>query len=119
MKDTDKVTLTVSQLKELIAESKKAPKTKVNEDLNAWKKADRALNPTKREIAQKGKELYKQLVNKFITTMSKDFVRNNISLHSDRPQDAAEQLLDSFMNGESLSAIVHEMYLFDDGTYDD
>jgi len=119
MKDTDKVTLTVEQIKKLIAESKKAPKAKVNEDLNAWKKADRALNSTKREIAQKGKELYKQLVNKFITTMSKDFVRNNISLHSDRPQDAAEQLLDSFMNGDSLSAIVHEMYLFDDGTYDD
>ena len=118
MKDTDKVTLTVGQIKRLVTEAK-AKKQNVNEDEEydrhkEWIRADRKLGPTKREIAKKGKELYKQLVDKFITTMSKDFVRNNISLHSDRPQDAAEQLLDSFMNGDSLSAIMHEMYLFDD-----
>ena len=119
MKDTDKVTLTLAQIKELIAESKKAPKAKVNEDLNAWKKADRQLNPTKREIVTKAKDFFKQMREKFITSLTKDFVRNNLSFHSDRPQDAAEQLWDAIQDGESTSTLVHEMYLFDDGSYDD
>lgn len=116
MKDIDKVTLTVAQLKKLVTEAK-AKKQKVNEDEEydrhkEWIRADRKLGPTKREIAQKAKELYKQLVTKFVNTMSKDFIRNNISFHSDRPQDAAEQVLEALMDGESLTTIVHEMYLF-------
>lgn len=121
MKDTDKVTLTVGQIKRLVSEAK-AKKQNVNEDsdgMKRWKRENRQLTPVKREIAKKGKELYNQFCEKFIATMSKDFIKNKLSFHSDRPQDAAEQFLESLMDGETMSVLTGEMYLFDDGSFDD
>ena len=119
MKDTDKVTLTVAQLKKLVTEAK-AKKQKVNEEKFAsdadWSKADRKLKPVKREIAQKAKELYKQLKAKFISSMTKDFVKNNISYESDSPSDAAENLFYDLGHApaSTISELVSLMYLFDD-----
>ena len=112
MKDTDKVTLTVAQLKKLVTVAK-AKKQTVIEDDKEWKRANRQLSPVKKEIAQKGKELYKQFYEKFIATMSKDFIKNNISFHSDRPRDAAKQFLAALMADESMSVLTGEMYLYD------
>ena len=113
MKDTDKVTLTVSQLKKLVSEAKVAKKKKVNEDDDDWQEANRKLKPVKKEIAQKGRELYDQLFYKFIATMSKDFIKYNISYHSDRPQDAAREFFYALVNDENMSVLTSEMYLFD------
>lgn len=114
MKDNDKVTMTYGQLCKLVKESKKL----VNEDLNTWKKADRQLGPVKKEIAQKAKELYKQMQEKFISQIGKMFIRNKLSYHSDRPQDAAEQLW--YDVGElNASSLAREMYRFDDGSFDE
>lgn len=119
MKDTDKVTLTVAQLKKLVTEAK-AKKQKVNEekfDSDAdWSRADRKLKPVKREIAQKAKELYEQLKVKFINSMTKDFVKNDISYESDSPSDAAENLFYELGHAPSIvvSELVNGMYLYDD-----
>lgn len=117
MKDTDKVTLTVAQLKKLVTEAK-AKKQKVNEvnfDDDDWQEANRKLKPVKREIAQKAKELYEQLKAKFISSMTKDFVKNNISYESDSPRDAAENLFYNLGHApaSTISELVSVMYLFD------
>jgi uncharacterized phage-associated protein len=113
MKDNDKVTMTYGQLRKLVKESKNL----VNEDrLGDWKKANRALGPAKKEIAQKAKELYKQFAEKFITQITRMCVKNNISYHSDRPQDAAEQLWED-VGSYSAAQLAREMYLYDDGSW--
>lgn len=121
MKDNTKITLTVGQLKKLVNEANKRVDwddiAQDDPEWAKWGKADDALKAKKREIAKKGKALFKQLYNQyrteFINEMSKEFVDNNLSYHADRPKDAAWNLLyDLESEDPSVSIITDEIYLF-------
>lgn len=127
MKNTDKLTMTLGQLKRLVSEAKKSTY------LDDWQKADSKLKSKKNELAKLAKDVQKEIMEidivdeplfqklmeklgkKFNSELKEKFIKNNISYHADSPAEAAEYIWNDLTINNDLSAseLANEMYLYD------